>query len=282
MTSLQGIMGEIYARASGESPAVAQAIREHYLPRSAGDANPASLPGLALSLADKLDSLVGLFAVGAIPTGSADPYGLRRAALGIVHNLLANRVSFSIHEGMNLAAALQPVPVSAKSIAETAAFVTRRLQGVLLEQGFNHDVVEAVLAVRGDNPVAAQDACRALQTLVAADGWESTFVAYARCARITRTLSETLSLNPAAYQEEVEHDLQRAYIAASNNLKAAKEPATRLGEELHELAPAINAYFDKVLVNADDPTLRQARLALVQQIALLPASVADLSKLQGF
>jgi glycyl-tRNA synthetase len=183
---------------------------------------------------------------------------------------------------MALAAALQPVPVSAESIAETAAFVTRRLQGVLLEQGFNHDVVEAVLAVRGDNPVAAQAACRALQTLVTADSWESTFVAYARCARITRTLSETLSLNPAAYQEEVEHDLQRAYIAASTNLKAVEEPATILGKELHKLAPTINAYFDKVLVNADDPTLRQARLALVQQIALLPAAVADLSKLQGF
>src|SRR5262249_40216385 len=154
--SLQGIMGEIYAKASGESPEVGQAIREHYLPRSAGDANPVSISGLALSLADKLDSLAGLFAVGAIPTGSADPYGLRRTGLGIVNNLLSGRVSLSVHKALTTAAALQPVMVSAESIAETAAFVTRRLQGVLLEQGFSHDVVEAVLAVRGDNPVAAQ------------------------------------------------------------------------------------------------------------------------------
>jgi glycyl-tRNA synthetase len=282
MTSLQGIMGEIYAKAHGEEPAVAQAIREHYLPRSAGDANPASLSGLALSLADKLDSLAGLFAVGAIPTGSADPYGLRRAALGIVYNLLASRVSFSVQAGLDAAAALQPVPVSPDAIAETATFVTRRLQGVLLEQGFSHDVVEAVLAVRGDNPVAAQEAARALQTLVKADGWESTFVAYARCARITRTLGEQLPLNPDAYQEEVERELHRAYQAANAKLEKALEPATRLGEELYELAPTINAFFDKVLVNADDPTLRQARLALVQKIAMLPAAVADLSKLQGF
>ncbi|RIK52722.1 MAG: glycine--tRNA ligase subunit alpha/beta, partial [Chloroflexi bacterium] len=150
MTSLQGIMGEIYARRSGESAEVAQAIREHYLPRYAGDANPVSMPGLILSLADKLDSLAGLFAVGAIPTGSADPYGLRRAALGVVNNLLAAEVDFSIREGLAAAAALQPVAVSSDAVAETAAFIERRLQGVLLEAGFSHDVVDAVLTVRGD------------------------------------------------------------------------------------------------------------------------------------
>lgn len=282
MTSLQGIMGEIYAKASGETPAVAQAIREHYLPRSAGDANPESLSGLALSLADKLDSLVGLFAVGAIPTGSADPYGLRRAALGIVYNLLACHVSFSVEAGLKTAATLQPVEVSAEAIAETATFVTRRFQGVLLEQDFRHDVVEAVLAVRGDNPVAAQEAARALQALVNADGWDNTFTAYARCARITRTLDEMLTLNADAYEEQVERELHEAYLDARAKLDKALEPATRLGEELYELTSPVNAFFDKVLVNADDPTLRQARLALVQHIALLPASVADLSKLQGF
>jgi glycyl-tRNA synthetase len=225
---------------------------------------------------------VGLFAVGAIPTGSTDPFGLRRAALGIVYNLLASDAALSVRTGLTAAAALQPVPVSAESIAETAAFVTRRLQGVLLEQGYSHDVVEAVLAVRGDNPVAAQTACRSLQWLVKATDWESTFNAYARSARITRTLDEQLALNPDAYQEQVEHDLHRAYTEASATLNAATEPANMLGDELRKLAPAINAFFDKVLVNADDPALRQARLALVQGIALLPQSVADLSKLQGF
>jgi glycyl-tRNA synthetase beta subunit len=233
-------------------------------------------------LADKLDSLVGLFSVGAIPTGSADPYGLRRAGLGVVYNLLSSRVSLSVHDALTTAATLQPVPVSAEAINETATFVTRRLQGVLLEQGFSHDVVEAVLAIRGDNPVAAQEAARALQALVNAEGWEAAFVAYARCARITRTIDERLSLNPDAYQEQVEHDLHQAYLAANAKLEHALEAATRLGEELFELAPSINAFFDKVLVNADDPTLRSARLALVQHIAQLPASVADLSKLHGF
>ena len=174
------------------------------------------------------------------------------------------------------------VQVSEEARQETAAFITRRLQGMLLEAGFRHDVVDAVLAVRGDNPVAARRACQAVQAMVDAAGWETTFTAYARCVRITRTLDAQLALNPAAYQEQVEHDLHAAYTAAAAELDRQAEPADGLGAVLVKLAPAINAYFDKVLVNADDPALRQARLALVQQIGLLPSAVADLSKLQGF
>jgi len=282
MTSLQGIMGETYALKSGESSAVAQAIREHYLPRSAGDANPASLPGLALSLADKLDSLAGLFAVGAIPTGSADPFGLRRAALGVVNNLLASGTDFSIKAGLAAAAAEQPVPVSAEALAETTAFVERRLQGVLSDLGYAHDVVEAVLAVRGDNPAAAQRAALALSEMVRRPGWNDAFTAYARCARITRNLAEQLPLNPAAYAESVEQHLHDAFEHAAAAIAGSTEPATALGAQLQALQTPINAYFDKVLVNAEDEQVRQARQALVQRVAALPAAVADLSKLQGF
>lgn len=282
MTSLQGVMGEIYARANGEDPAVAQAIREQYLPRAAGDANPATLPGLALSLADKLDSLMGLFAAGAIPTGSADQFGLRRAALGAVNNLLASRTDFDLRDGLHLAAALQPVDVSEKSIDETATFIARRLQGVLAEMGFPFDVVEAVLAARGTNPVAAVAACEALTAMVRETGWGDTFTAYARTVRITRALGERLALNPAAYAEPVEQQLHDAYVAAQQAIDAAGEPATVLGAQLRALQGPINAYFDKVLVNAEDVTQRSARLGLVQAIGSLPARVADLSKLQGF
>lgn len=282
MTSLQGIMGEIYATQSDEPDAVGQAIREHYLPRNAGDAAPASKPGLILSLADKLDSLAGLFAAGAIPTGSADPFGLRRTALGLVNNLLDAEVEFSLHEGLVKAAALQPIDVNADVLRETEEFLIRRLQGILLEAGFNHDVVEAVLMARGDNPIAAFRACKALQGVVKADWWESTFTAYARCARITRNLEETLPLNSTAYQEQVEQDLHTAYDGAAAAFDVADEPANVLGDELRKLTQPINAYFDKVLVNADDETVREARLALVQHIAQLPANVADLSRLQGF
>jgi len=282
MTSLQGIMGETYAKQSGEAAAVAQAIREHYLPRSAGDANPASLPGLALSLADKLDSLVGLFGVGASPTGSADPFGLRRAALGVVNNLLANQTDFSVVDGLALAAAQQPVDITPTARQETASFIERRLQGVLTELGYRYDIVDAVLAVRGDNPNAARRAGDALQALVQERWWPEAFTAYARCARITRSLTEQFDLNPAAYVESVEHELHTAYTAALAALAAQAEPATQLGVEIQKLQGPINAFFDKVLVNAEEPTLRNARLALVQRIAQLPAAVADLSKVQGF
>ncbi|MCX6047721.1 MAG: glycine--tRNA ligase subunit beta [Chloroflexi bacterium] len=282
MTSLQGIMGEIYAAKSGESATVAQAIREHYLPRAAGDANPATLPGLALSLADKLDSLIGLFAVGAIPTGSADPFGLRRAALGVVNNLIATSTEFSIKAGLAAAAALQPVTVAPEALAEATSFIERRLQGVLLEMNVAYDVVEAVLAVQGDNPTTARRASTAISAMLRQPWWSDVFTAYARCARITRNLAQTLPLNPAAYVETVEASLHEAVIAAQTTLNASREPATLLGEQLHALQGPINAYFEKVLVNAEDETVRQARLALVQQIAALPAAVADLSKLQGF
>ncbi len=282
MTSLQGIMGETYAKQSGEAAAVAQAIREHYLPRAAGDANPATLPGLALSLADKLDSLVGLFGVGAIPTGSADPFGLRRAALGVVNNLLANTTDFSIGAGLALAAAQQPVAVSPEALQEAATFIERRFQGVLTELGYRYDIIDAVLAVRGDNPNAARRAGDALQALVQEAWWPDTFTAYARCARITRSLAEQFELNPAAYVETVEHELHTAYTAAVATLAAQAEPANTLGAEIQQLQGPINAFFEKVLVNAEEETLRQARLALVQKIAQLPAAVADLSKLQGF
>ncbi len=282
MTSLQGIMGEFYALSDGESPAVAQAIREHYLPRFAGDANPATIPGLVLSLADKLDSLTGLFAVGAIPTGSADPYGLRRAALGIVNNLLAAQIDFSMHDGLATAAALQPVDVGPDSLAETANFVERRLQGVLLDAGFAHDIIDAVLAIRGDDPYAAYRACGALAVIIGHPWWNDAFTAYARCARITRNLDETLPLAPEAYVEEVELQLHDAYTSALETLHAAGEPAQTLGDVLKALQDPINAYFERVLVNAEEENLRRARLGLVQHIATLPAQIADLSKLQSF
>lgn len=282
MTSLQGIMGETYAKQSGENEAIAQAIREHYLPRAAGDANPATLPGLALSLADKLDSLVGLFGVGAIPTGSADPFGLRRAALGVVNNLLASATDFSIGAGLALAAAQQPVAVSPAARQEAATFIERRFQGVLTELGYRYDIIDAVLAVRGDNPNTARRACDLLQTLVEETWWPDAFTAYARCARITRNVTEQFALNPAAYVETVEHELHTAYTAAVATLAAQAEPANVLGAEIQQLQGPINAFFEKVLVNAEEETLRQARLALMQKIAQLPAAVADLSKLQGF
>jgi glycyl-tRNA synthetase len=281
MTSLQGIMGEIYARKSGESAETAQAIREHYLPRFAGDANPQTLPGLALSLADKLDSLAGLFGVGVQPSGSADPFGLRRAALGIVNNLVAAEADFDVNVALAQAAAHFSVEVTEKALSEAAEFITRRLQGVLLEMGYANDVVEAVLAVRGNNPFRAERACAALSAMMGRADWSTTFTAYARCARIVRTIEADLSLDASVYEMESERALDSAYRQAAA-LVNGEEPASGLAEALVLLQGPINSFFDTVMVNAEDGAVRQARQALVQHIARLPQGIADLSKLQGF
>ncbi|HXV41565.1 MAG TPA: glycine--tRNA ligase subunit beta, partial [Anaerolineae bacterium] len=181
LTSLQGIMGYEYAKRSGESEAVAAAIVEHYYPHTKLPHQKISKPGLALNLANRLDSLCGLFAVGKAPTGSADPFALRRDALALVTNLLETELSFSISEGLRLAAALLPVEISAESLVETAEFTKRRLEGVLKEEyDLPHDVVQAVLAERGENPWLALAAARELAEATTRADWPETLNAYAR------------------------------------------------------------------------------------------------------
>ncbi len=282
MTSLQGIMGREYARAQGEPEPVAVAIYEQYLPRYAGDALPQTKPGLVLALADRLDSLVGLFAVGLKPTGSADPYGLRRAALGLVHILLGREVPFSLRWGLEQAAQHQPVPVSDEVLDQVWAFIVERLRGVLRdEMGLPHDVVEAVLAEQADNPYAAAQAAQRLAQAVEAPDWPQVLTAYARAARIVRGLDRTYDLDPARYTEPEARALYEAWQRARARLDAAPDMDTLLAV-LRELQPVIHAFFENILVMADDPNLRAARLALVQRVADLPRGLADLSKLQGF
>ncbi len=282
MTSLQGVMGEIYARRSGVQPAVAQAIREHYLPRFDGDAIPASEAGLALSLADKLDSLVGLFGAGVTPSGSADPFGLRRGALGIVNALSLGKRNFDLTAALELAAAGYNGLLSDAAVTSAIEFIVRRLDGRLRESGYASDVVEAVLAARGDDPCAAVVAVQHLAAAIASPGWEKSFTAFARCARIVRGIERELPLNPAAYQVEEERTLHRVYTGAAAELEGADDASEALGPLLAAIAPAINRFFDAVLVNAEEEEVRLARQALVQRIARLPADVADLSRLQGF
>jgi len=280
-TALQGIMGREYALKSGEPPAVAEAIFEHYLPRFAGDQLPQTKPGLVLGLANRLDSLVGLFAVGMAPTGSADPYHLRRDALGVVQNLIAHRVDFSLGGGMALAADLMPVPVSEDALEAVRRFVVERLRGLLREAGFAHDVVEAVLAARGDNPYQARVAVEELSRWVAREDWPQVLAAYSRCVRITREFEETFPLDPDRFVEEASRELYAAYRRCA----AQVTPQSSVDDFFHAflpMIPAISRFFDDVLVMHEDRTLRENRLALLQRIAALPAGIVDLSRLQGF
>lgn len=281
MTSLQGIMGEIYALNSGELPAVAQAICEHYLPRSSGDANPMSLPGLILSLADKLDTLVGLFSVGAMPTGKTDPFGLRRTALGLVQNLLNSGREFSLLAGLQKAVAVQSLPVEERIVKEIHEFLAKRLQRILLELGYDLDVVEAVLTVQVDNPVAAKAAVQMLSHWREQPESLTPLTAYSRCARLVRNIKECFVMQPENLVDPLAETLYTTFVSAKSQIKVNPSVDTVMAV-LTRLSEPINRFLDSTLVLHDDDTVRMARISLLQHIVELPEGIVDLTRLVEF
>ncbi|MCB9445177.1 MAG: glycine--tRNA ligase subunit beta [Ardenticatenaceae bacterium] len=273
MTSLQGTMGGHYARKSGEPEAVATAIAEQY------NAVSQTKPGLALALADRLDSLAGLFAAGLAPKGSNDPFALRRAALHIIENLNANAISFDLRAGLQAAAEHLPVECGDAVLVEVLGFINRRLEVVLREQGIPASVVNAVLAEQGHNPYLAGKTAVALAEAVQADDWTQMLDAYARCVRITRTQDAQYDLRPDAFAIPAERTLLAAYQSAAASVDSSV-PA--FVGALREMVPAINDFFDAVLVMDEDTAVRENRLALLQHIANLTQGMADLSHLEGF
>ncbi|MFZ1398327.1 MAG: glycine--tRNA ligase subunit beta [Candidatus Promineifilaceae bacterium] len=273
MTSLQGIMGGHYAKRSGESDAVAQAIAGQY------SAVSGSRAGMALAIADRLDSLAGLFAAGLAPKGSNDPFALRRAALHLIENLIAHAQPFDLRAAFAAAAKLLPVPCDDNVLAEVLGFVNGRLEGVLRDLGHSAFVVKAVLAEQGHNPYTAAQTAVALSQAIAADDWPELLDAYARCVRITRSQSGPFTLRPAAFALPAEQQLLAAYQQAT-----AQQDGTlpTFVATLRALKPAITQFFDDVLVMDEDTAVRENRLALLQKIAELTAGLADLSQLEGF
>jgi len=167
MTELQGVMGRYYAKLSGEPEEVAEGIFEHYLPRNAEDRLPEGKAGLIVGIADRLDSIAGLFAVGLMPTGNKDPFALRRAALGLVQLLMGKNIEFDLEWGLEEAGRLLPVSFSQSTKQAALEFITGRLRGLLLEQGYRYDVIEAVLRCQAANPVKAQRYINTLSAWVA-------------------------------------------------------------------------------------------------------------------
>lgn len=285
MTSLQGLIGREYALRSGENPAVAQAIREHYLPAGAGDALPQSLAGVAVGLADRLDSLAGLFAAGLAPTGSADPFGLRRAALGVTQLLTGLKLDLDLRPALH--AALDQLPegvrpdgdARVKLIGDLLAFLAGRLRGQLLEAGYRYDIVDAVLTEQAHNPHQAAQAVQHLAAWTQKPDWPPTLAAYARCVRITRDQQPAHPVDPAKLAEPAERALYEAAQAAS---AVNVDSVDAFFAALLPLIPAISRFFEDVLVMADDPAVRANRLGLLQRIAALGRGVADFSKLEGF
>jgi len=281
MTSLQGIMGRYYALDSGESPAVAEAIFEHYLPRFAGDQPPRTRPGLLLGLADRLDTLAGLFAAGLAPTGNKDPFAQRRAALGLVSNLIAWDLDFDLRPALAAATAHLPIESERENQEACLTFIVERLRHHLLEEGWRYDVVDAVLAAQGSNPAVAVREVKELTAWVERADWRDILPAYARCVRIIRSEKQDYTVQVEQLVEPAERDLFTALLR-SEAIERLPGSVDDLLNAFLPLIPAINRFFDDVLVMAEDKALRQNRLGLLQRIARLAEGVADFSRLEGF
>ncbi|MBK7219292.1 MAG: glycine--tRNA ligase subunit beta [Candidatus Promineofilum sp.] len=273
MTSLQGKMGGHYALRGGESREVAEAIAEQY---EAVSTTPA---GLALAVADRLDSLAGLFAAGLGPKGSNDPFALRRAALHLIENLTAHRQRFDLRAGLDAAGALLPVAWSDAARAEVLAFIGGRLEVLLRDAGYASSVVKAVLAEQTHDPYAARLAAAALAEAIQSPDWTTLLNAYARCVRITRPLKETYTLRPDALAVAEE----RAVLDELMQAEADKDGSVETFiASLRRLEPSITRLFDALLIMDEDPAIRENRLALLQRVAGLAAGVVELAVLEGF
>ena len=281
MTSLQGTIGKFYALRDGESPQVAQAIEEHYMPRQAGGKSPGTKPGLAVAIADRLDSLVGLFAVDMAPTGTKDPFGLRRAAIGLLQNLLEHAVEFDLLKGIQIAAENQPVPVKTKHQQAVYDFISGRLQNILLDEGYRYDAVNAVIAAQGNNPAATLRAVQALEKWSQNENWNEILPAFSRCVRITRDIKQPLVVKPDLLRMQETKDL----LSAVEEAEAALEKDRTIDSfvnAMKNLTPTINTFFDNVLVMDKDDQLKNNRLSVLQRISGLSAGLADLSHMEGF
>jgi glycyl-tRNA synthetase len=272
MTSLQGIIGGEYALRSGESKEVAQAISEQY------QSVPQSKVGLVVALTDRLDSLVGLFAAGLAPTGAKDPFGLRRAAIGIVQPLIEHDVDFDLAEAVQKSAKTQPIEVSDETQKHILDFIAGRLSVVLKDSGCKHDVVEAVLAEQSANPAASVRAVKQLSAWVGREDWSSILDGFARCVRITRD-QKIYKVNEKSLHEVEERTLFEALNLQSKDFNGEVDAFLNV---VVKLIPSITSFFDKVLVMAEEKNARENRLGLLQRIASLSDGVADLSKLEGF
>jgi glycyl-tRNA synthetase len=277
MTALQGTIGREYALRAGEAEAVAEAIGEQYL------SSPKTRAGMALALADRLDSLAGLFGIGLAPTGAKDPFGLRRAALGVVQPLLEHSKEFDLVKAVNRAAKLQPIAIDAKRQDEVLDFMAVRLAVLLKEAGHRYDVVEAVMAEQARNPAAARRYVTQLERWVEREDWKIILPAFARCVRITRDQKKKLPVTSKTLADKEERDLFRALQKAEAALRTSKErDPDALFRAFLPMIPTIDVFFDRVLVMAKTKAVRENRLGLLQRVAELSRGIADLSKLEGF
>ena len=312
MTSLAGVMGRHYALRSGEEPEVADAIFEAALPRSSGDVLPRTRAGALLAVADRLDSIVGLWSVGGAPTASADPYGLRRAALGLLETAIASGMRLDVSAAARAAAALQPVEVGEEAVSGAVQFIARRLEQLLIDRGLPVEAVRGALGSGRSNDPAlaartAEELAEALLEEIKASSSSSSSApsplrvaveALSRPARITRSAAEmpprSLRVDESLFDCDEERALAAALEATRRQLgigigggrDSAAAANVSVGEFLRavgdHLPGPVAAFFDSVFVMCEDPRVKNNRLALLREVAGLSEGVVKFDELPGF
>jgi glycyl-tRNA synthetase beta chain len=274
---LQGTMGKYYAQAQGEDEAVAHAIEDHYRPKGPDDLVPSDPVSIAVALADKLDTLVGFWAVDEKPTGSKDPYALRRAALGVIRIVLDNKLRLRLRS------------LFAKT-DDLLSFFADRLKVQLREQGARHDLVDAVFALEGqDDLLLIVRRVEALGKFLDSEDGKNLLAGYKRATNIIRIEEKkdgrayTGAPQSKLYRQAEEKALAAAIDAGKIEAARAveKEDFAAAMRAMAKLRPAVDAFFDKVTVNVDDKTLRENRLKLLNQIRDATRTVADFSRIEG-
>jgi len=291
---LQGLMGRYYAEAQGEDEAVAHACEDHYKPRGPDDLVPSDPVAVAVALADKLDTLVGFWAIDEKPTGSKDPYALRRAALGVIRILLDDAIRLPLLRAINQAIAVAGSRhglIDHKAVpADLLVFFAERLKVQLREQGARHDLVDAVFALEGqDDLVLISRRVEALGALLESDDGKNLLAGAKRAANILRIEEKRDATtfagepDPQLYAQAEERELARAIDATKSEAAAAvaREDFAAAMRAMAKLRPHVDAFFDKVTVNTDDKPVRANRLRLLNQIRAATLAVADFSKIEG-
>jgi len=286
---LQGIMGRYYALKDKEAATVADAVGEHYSPVGPNDACPTAKNSVAVALADKIDTLVGFFGIGEKPTGSKDPFALRRAALGIIRLVLENGVRLSLREVLVHAHGLyRGLPADATATAqELALFFADRMKNHLRDKGIAHDRISAAFRQADDDLFRVEKRAKALDSFLASDDGANLLIAYRRAANIARIegqkddinyLGTTLQVDSGATEEV---NLNSVLNKVEHDTRAAGEDFATAMSALATLRAPVDAFFDKVTVNSTEPYERTRRLSLLGRIVTLMNNIADFSAIEG-
>ena len=283
-TDTQGVMGMHYARHDGEDEEVAVALNEQYMPRFAGDELPKSLVASAVALADKFDTLTGIFGIGQAPKGSADPFALRRAALGALRIIVEKNLPLDLEDLVKKSVALFGDKLTNQNVvADVVDFMLGRFRAWYQDEGIAVDVIQAVLARRPTRPADFDARVRAVSHFRTLDSAEALAAANKRVSNILAKADAAIGeINLTACVEPAEKALAEAVLALRTEVQPliAKGDYTAVLDKLANLRAPVDSFFDNVMVNAEDPALRQNRLAILNTLQGLFLQVADISVLQ--